>query len=322
MENFNPLVSILIITYNSSKYVEETLYSAINQTYKNIEIIVSDDCSTDNTVEICKKFFLKNSFDIKKVKIISTPKNSGIPANCNNALKEAKGEWIKIIAGDDILDSNCINHHLYFINQNKNSLIITSKIKYFSDSNYFQHLNGLIKPVDDSHFFYSLNSDSFYQFNCIIKNEIGIPGPSLFFSKKIFEKIGYFDEKYKFVEDLPFIYKVLKSGIKIYYLNKITVYYRLHEYSISSRKCIKPKYIEGYNLFIKDNLLQHYSFLHRLSKRYNIFIDSIIIFSGNKGVILKYFNKYARKLNPVYVILKFNNLLKISSLLLKVKTNK
>ncbi len=52
----NPLVSIIVCTYNSSKYVLETLESAKEQTYQNVELIVSDDCSTDNTVELCRKW--------------------------------------------------------------------------------------------------------------------------------------------------------------------------------------------------------------------------------------------------------------------------
>ena len=60
MQEGNPLVSIIVITYNSSKYVLETLESAKAQTYQNIELIVTDDCSNDNTVEICRKWIEEN----------------------------------------------------------------------------------------------------------------------------------------------------------------------------------------------------------------------------------------------------------------------
>ena len=103
-----PLVSIIVITYNSSKYVLETLESAKAQTYQNIELIVSDDCSIDNTVEICREWIENNKERFVRTELITAEKNTGIPANCNRGVKAAQGEWVKLIAGDDILYNNCI----------------------------------------------------------------------------------------------------------------------------------------------------------------------------------------------------------------------
>jgi alpha-1,3-rhamnosyltransferase len=69
-----PLVSIVVITYNSSDYVLETLESAKDQTYKNIELIISDDCSTDNTVEICKNWLEENKERFKHTELITVKK--------------------------------------------------------------------------------------------------------------------------------------------------------------------------------------------------------------------------------------------------------
>ena len=109
-----PLVSIIVITYNSSKYVLETLESAKAQTYQNIELIVSDDCSTDNTVEICREWIEKNKKRFLRTELITSEKNTGIPANCNRGVKAAQGEWVKLIAGDDILCNNCIEANIEY----------------------------------------------------------------------------------------------------------------------------------------------------------------------------------------------------------------
>ena len=85
-----PLVSIIVITYNSSKYVLETLESAYNQTYQNIELIISDDCSTDDTVEVCKKWVDEHKDRFVRSEIITTPVNTGIPVNCNRGLYKEK----------------------------------------------------------------------------------------------------------------------------------------------------------------------------------------------------------------------------------------
>src|SRR5450759_2313112 len=104
-QNFHdqPLVSIIVVTYNSSKYVLETLESAKAQTYQNIELVVSDDCSTDDTVEICRKWIEENNDRFVRTTLVTSPENKGIPANCNRGIKASKGEWIKLIAGDDLL---------------------------------------------------------------------------------------------------------------------------------------------------------------------------------------------------------------------------
>ena len=83
----NPLVSIIVITYNSSKYVLETLESAKAQTYQNIELIISDDGSQDETVELCEKWLAENKDRFIDSQIITVEKNTGIPANCNRGVK-------------------------------------------------------------------------------------------------------------------------------------------------------------------------------------------------------------------------------------------
>ncbi len=98
-----PLVSVVLVTYNSAQYVIETLESIKAQTWQQIELIVSDDCSTDKTAELCSNWIDCNKGRFSKTKMITVLQNSGIPANCNRGLRAAQGEWVKIISGDDIL---------------------------------------------------------------------------------------------------------------------------------------------------------------------------------------------------------------------------
>ena len=100
MHDDQPLVSIVVITYNSSKYVLETLESAKEQSYQNLELIISDDCSFDDTVAICRNWIAKNKERFVRIELLSVDKNTGIPANCNRGVKVAKGEWVKLIAGE------------------------------------------------------------------------------------------------------------------------------------------------------------------------------------------------------------------------------
>ena len=97
MQSNNPLVSILIATYNSENFIKETLDSVLNQTYKNLEIVLCDDASSDNTVNILKEYQKKD----ERVKIIQNNKNLGISLNMNNGSRQCNGKYIAILDGDD-----------------------------------------------------------------------------------------------------------------------------------------------------------------------------------------------------------------------------
>ena len=93
----NPLVSILIPTYNSVDFVEDTVRSIMNQTYTNIEIVIVDDSSTDGTMKILEKL----SKEDKRIKLLQNKKNLGITDNMNNGIHKCNGKYIAILDGDD-----------------------------------------------------------------------------------------------------------------------------------------------------------------------------------------------------------------------------
>jgi len=98
-EEYTPLVSIVLPTYNGEKYVRETIQSLVSQTYKNIELVISDDGSTDATVDIIQEYAAKYPF----IKVNLSPKNLGIAANYNLAVRMASGEIAIGIGHDDLL---------------------------------------------------------------------------------------------------------------------------------------------------------------------------------------------------------------------------
>lgn len=90
------LVSIVMPSYNTAKYIEETLNSVLKQTYSNWELIIVDDCSSDNTDEIVAKF------DDKRIIYLKNDKNFGAAMSRNRALKEANGKYIAFLDSDDL----------------------------------------------------------------------------------------------------------------------------------------------------------------------------------------------------------------------------
>jgi teichuronic acid biosynthesis glycosyltransferase TuaG len=97
MKENNPLVSVLIPSYNSALYLDESIESILNQTYANWELIITDDCSTDNSVEVAKKYSSKD----ERIKVVENKKNRGISGNMNEGLKHCKGKYIGILDADD-----------------------------------------------------------------------------------------------------------------------------------------------------------------------------------------------------------------------------
>jgi len=100
------LVSICIPTFNGSKFIRETIQSCISQTHKNVEIIVSDDRSSDDTILIIR------SFDDDRIVILPAQERSNPASNWNRSIYAAKGQFIKILGQDDLLHSNCIENEL------------------------------------------------------------------------------------------------------------------------------------------------------------------------------------------------------------------
>lgn len=110
----NPLVSVCINAYNAEKYIRETVDSVLNQTYTNLQIIVVDDCSTDNTYEILK------SIDDPRLEIYRLPYNCHISNACNEGFKHVKGEYVAHLDADDLWVPEKIEKQVEFLESNSN----------------------------------------------------------------------------------------------------------------------------------------------------------------------------------------------------------
>ena len=91
------MVSIIMPSWNTDKFIAESIQCVIDQTYKNWELLIVDDCSTDNTDEVVKPF-LEDS----RIKYLKNEKNSGAALTRNRAMREAQGEWIAFLDSDDL----------------------------------------------------------------------------------------------------------------------------------------------------------------------------------------------------------------------------
>ena len=217
-----PLVSISIITYNSSKYIEEALEGAKAQTYKNIELIVSDDCSTDDTVEIVMSWMAKNESRFVRTKLLTVEKNTGPVENEKRARGECHGEWTKETAGDDVLIPTCVQDNLNYVHEHPDAQVIVSNSIIFFDNTKreVRQVPGLLVPN-----FFEL--DAREQHKKFLKYDILMNSSSQFTKTTLFQEIKL-DERIKYLDDRQFYWYCTAQGVKIHYLDKETVRYRKH----------------------------------------------------------------------------------------------
>lgn len=227
-----PVFSVVVLTYNQESLIEETLNSVCNQTYPNIELIISDDASTDNTVAVVKQWIEKFGDRFVKVTINVNKKNSGISGNHSIGLKLSTGEFVKYIGGDDLLFSDALEKMANFLMKNKNANFCVAKVKEFVD------IGGKKITVSESPSKTIMkrlerSQDAETQFR-ILSLECSIPAPGTFFRRIVFEKYGYPDESYKKFEDWHQWLKFLLNGERLYILNDTLVWFRKHMKSVST----------------------------------------------------------------------------------------
>lgn len=302
----NPLVSICVITYHSEKFVLETLESAKTQTYQNIELIISDDGSTDNTLQLCRDWLAENKDRFVRTELITVEKNTGIPANCNRAVKAAHGEWIKLIAGDDILLDNCITDNVEYVSEHEEVKVLNSQLQRFEDVDGKRVLGKLNNKVNN---FYELNANN--QFKELLINRGYAYTPTLFINHKIFISFGLFNEKYKLIEDVPFWINTSRNGCKFYLMPKLTVFYRQHidSVSISLRKervDLVNKISFRNEEMLKEYFYPYFNLFYKWSKQYSYFIQTFFINKENTTSSRFFYNLFIKYLNPFHYVIYFN----------------
>ena len=115
------LVSIIMPSYNTAKYIGESIRSVQNQTYENWELIIIDDCSTDNSEEILKKYSLEDN----RICYLKNEKNSGAAVSRNRGLRKAKGKWIAFLDSDDLWDKEKLEKQINFMLKNDYAFTFT-----------------------------------------------------------------------------------------------------------------------------------------------------------------------------------------------------
>lgn len=228
MNNLNPLVTIVSICYNHAQFVCENLDSILNQTYKNVELIIMDDCSTDNSVEVIQNWINENNV---KCTFIPHSKNKGVCATMNEAITLSKGKYISLIASDDVMETNKTAIQVEFLEQKGE--------EYALVCSNFSEINENGKVLNENYF-----SDDFIFpediFNeMLTRSGVLIHSPTILIRKSVFEKEGLYPENY--IQEDFYMWLTLSQKYKFGFTSDTLVKYRVLASSLSKNPIYTEK---------------------------------------------------------------------------------
>jgi glycosyltransferase involved in cell wall biosynthesis len=214
------LISVIVPVYNVEKYLSKCLDSLVSQTYRNIEILLINDGSTDNSLSICEDYGDSD----KRIKIFSK-NNSGVSSARNVGLENAKGDYITFVDSDDYVSERYCENLYNLIVDNDSDLVCTSRINVINDK--FERVDG---PS-----FLGLTSEE-----ALTKYFLG-DGINCYLFAKIFRaeiiKGLRFDDDLESAEDVLFIYQALLKILKVTVNNNIfDYYYVIREGSLTNKR--------------------------------------------------------------------------------------
>ncbi len=225
-----PLVSICIPTYNGEAFLEEALDSVLEQTYENYEVIISDDASKDNTIQLVEQF---KERCVKPV-FVFEHEPSGIGANWNHSVNKANGEYIKFLFQDDTLEPDCLEKMIQPFMDNESVGLVACQRKFILEEedaesrDWIASYSNLQKEFPPRYGQVIGGKEVLKRFDLLKdpKNKIGEP-TAVLFKKSMLEAVGNFNETLKQALDYECWYRMLKKCDMIF-LDEALISFRLH----------------------------------------------------------------------------------------------
>lgn len=216
MKKKEELVSIITPVYNSEKFIKQTMECVLNQTYQNWEMLLVDDCSTDQSAKIISEYSKKDS----RFRYIKLDDNFGAAVARNKALKESKGRFVAYLDADDLWDVNKLEKQVYFMLSNKYAFTCTDYEKLNEDGTSLNKIIKIPKKVD---------------YNLFLRNTI-IQTVGVMVDTKITGKDILVMPNIRKRQDAATWCQLLKVGYDCYEVPEKLSYYRVVSNSLSSNK--------------------------------------------------------------------------------------
>lgn len=260
------LVSIVLPTYNGAKYIRQSIDSCLNQTYKNIELIIVDDGSTDETAEIIK------SYQDKRIKYLKHEKNKGLPHALNTGFANATGEYLTWTSDDNYYAEEAVGKMLSFL-RDKNCSFVYCDFYRFKDDNPSDL--SIVRLPDAT----------------ALENGNHI-GACFLYSRNVMEIVGDYDPITELAEDYDYWIRISKK-FSICHLDESFYFFRVHKKSLYVSKYYEVKVVD-FLVRLDNGILD-------INQVTNLFIDLIAQKRGRFFKLNKFLAKilFAGKINII-----------------------
>lgn len=274
MENAQPLVSIVIFTYNHSRFIKETIDGALKQTYKNIEIIIADDCSTDGNIDIILGYAEKYP---ELIKAVIGASNEGITKNANRGMSVCSGEYIAMVGGDDVIFPTKIEKQMHWLLQSDKRAICGHALNICDENTQVTGKYGHIIPQT------GFGRANWFRFgplygatSVIIKSEY-LPSP-------------VYDERVPIVSDWKLYIDVLEDDLEYGYVPEVLGLYRKHANNVTGNVIRAIGDLENCIAICSK---QYASYYHDIRKGKSYLVDygyaNYYAVTGNVSLAIKYY---------------------------------
>ncbi|AFZ48015.1 glycosyl transferase family 2 [Cyanobacterium stanieri PCC 7202] len=265
-ETINKKVSICIPTCNGEAFLAEALESLEKQTYDNIEVIISDDNSIDNTIAIARTYAEKSRFQYH----IFEHERLGIVNNWNYCIQKAQGKYIKFLFQDDLIETTCVEKMVYLAEQDQEIGLVFSPrfLRSNLETKDNEQLQTIINYCTDVYSYWSQLNNIQWGLELINDpkllqhpiNKIGEP-TTVLIRKEVFEKVGYFDSDFSQLIDLEMWLRIM-GHYKIGFIPEYLSTFRIHpKQTSSSNSQSGESNIDFYRLYAKMSESSEYNFL-------------------------------------------------------------
>ena len=229
-----PLVSIIMPAYNCERYIAEAITSVINQTYPNLELIVIDDSSQDNTANIVKKLALKDM----RINLYQNERNMGVSKTRNKGIEIAKGEWIAFLDSDDCWTSDKLEKQMEFIKAHPNAL--------------FTYTASMFMDTQGKRYSYIMHVEKYINYHTLLRKNL-ISCSSVIIDRSLMISVGMVNDD--ITEDHAAWLKILQKTPYAYGIDYPLLIYRISKTSRSGARLRAARRQYGCYRYIGKNIL-------------------------------------------------------------------
>ncbi len=207
-----PRISIVLPTYNGSHFIKQSIDSCLNQTMQDWELIIVNDCSTDNTLEIVNTYAATD----KRIKVITNPVNKKLPASLNVGFKEAKAPYLTWTSDDNYYAPNALQKMLETLQANPSFDFV------YANQHIVDEENNIVSTRIHNEI------EALYRGCCI--------GACFLYKRKMYDTFGGYNEDMFCAEDYEYWMRLWVNKARFYHLNDILYYYRNNSASLTATK--------------------------------------------------------------------------------------